>query len=148
MIKAEKKYAVNLERIDRFLIINEAIREMTANAEVEFYGRFQDLSLIQASVIRIINHHNPCSMGQITKSTGLTLGSITQIIDKLIQKGYVKRKRSPEDRRVVFAELTAKGKRVIAISRKYVAESAKKMLSKYPEPEQDKFLEFFQKMAE
>jgi DNA-binding MarR family transcriptional regulator len=143
-----KKYNVTKERINRFALVNEEMFEKTAYAESQAYATFKDLSLLQVHVIRLIEYHKPCTMGKLAKSMGLSLGSITQLIDRLIRKDYVRRARSTEDRRVVFAELTTKGKKVIKASRKHVDTVALDILAKFTESEQEAVLDLFEKMIE
>lgn len=143
-----KKYNVTKDRIERFAMVNEEMFEKTAYAESQAFAKFKDLSLLQVYVIRLIEYHKPCTMGKLAKSMGLSLGSVTQLIDRLIRKEYVNRVRSIEDRRVVFAELSAKGKKVIKASKKHVDTVAVEVLSKFSESEQKSLLDFFERMIE
>ena len=143
----QKKHNVTEERINRFAELNEKLFEKTAYAESQAFLQFKDLTLMQIQVIRLITYHKPCAMGMLAKSMGLTMGSITQLIDRLINKKYVKRIRATDDRRVVYAELTAKGRRVIQASYKHVFTVAEDMLGKFSPVEQDGMLDFFERMA-
>src|SRR5207244_12571805 len=40
-----------------------------------------------------------CSAGELAKATGLTTGSTTALIDRLVKAGYVARQHDPNDRR-------------------------------------------------
>lgn len=144
----KRKYPVSSERIERFVRVNEEIREYTAYAEGQFYLNFKDLSLMQAHVLNIINFNRPCTMSQIAKVTSLTMGSVTQIVDKLVSKKYVKRVHSKEDRRIIYAELMAKGKKVIQATQGHVRMVSADILSKFTEKEQEQMLNLFQRMVE
>jgi DNA-binding MarR family transcriptional regulator len=50
------------------------------------------------------------TMSDTAKDLKITSGTLTTAIDNLIKKGYVVRRRSAEDRRVVKIKLTEKGK--------------------------------------
>ena len=50
---------------------------------------------------------------EISYLLGLEKHSITSIVDSLCKAGYVKRERGKDDRRVIFLELTEKGKTLI-----------------------------------
>lgn len=143
-----KKHKVAKKRIGRFALVNEKLFEKTASAESQAYTEFKDLSLLQINVIRLIEYHRPCTMSQLAKSLKLSLGSITQLIDRLIRKSYVKRVRSTDDRRVVFAELTAKGSRVINASKKHIDIVATDILAKFTESEQEALLEFLERIVQ
>ena len=46
----------------------------------------------------------------IAAKLNITVGSLTTSMNSLVKKGYVKRERSEKDRRVVFIQLTNKGR--------------------------------------
>ena len=46
----------------------------------------------------------------VAKRLNITVGSLTTSMNSLVKKGYVKRERSEKDRRVVFIQLTNKGR--------------------------------------
>ncbi len=52
-------------------------------------------------------------MGWIARSLGVTLPTVTGIIDRLATQGYVSRQDDPNDRRLVLASMTDKGRQVI-----------------------------------
>ena len=60
-------------------------------------------------IIEAIGIKEPRTMGTISKTLGVTMGTLTVGINGLVKKGYVIRTRSEEDRRVVYASLTPKG---------------------------------------
>ena len=142
------KYDVLSENIESFIELNAKLRTITLFAEDLFYKNYQDLSLMQLQVIRIISQCKPCAMRDIANEIHLTLGSVTQIIDKLEQKKYVQRKRAKTDRRVVHAVLTGKGQQLLELSRDHIALVAKDVLSKLEPKEQQEFIELFYKILD
>lgn len=56
----------------------------------------------------------PLSAGELSAATGLSSAATTTLLDRLEDKGYVTRRRDPEDRRKVIAELTPPGRDRIA----------------------------------
>lgn len=50
----------------------------------------------------IIRAENPMTATQLAEETGLSTGTITGVMDRLEKAGYVKRKRDPNDRRLIF----------------------------------------------
>ena len=73
-------------------------------------GEFSDLSISEMHVIENIGLTNERTMSDTAKAVKVTSGTLTTAIDNLIKKGYVERRRSSEDRRVVKIRLTEKGK--------------------------------------
>ena len=49
-------------------------------------------------------------MSTIAKKLSVTVGTLTISMNSLVKKGYVVRRRSEEDRRVVFISLSEKGR--------------------------------------
>lgn len=69
----------------------------------------KDLTLIEINTIIVIGPEGMKSMSEIANSLGVTLGTPTVTIDRLISKGYVERKRDEVDRRQVFVSLSESG---------------------------------------
>ena len=82
-------------------------------------GHFSDLSVTEIHTIEAIGMYEPKSMGEVAQEIGITVGTLTTAINKLIKKEYVERKRIEEDRRVVLVELTKKGKLAYRIHEKF-----------------------------
>ena len=82
-------------------------------------GHFSDLSVTEIHTIEAIGMYAPRSMGEIAQALGITVGTLTTAINKLIKKEYVERRRIEEDRRVVLVELTKKGKLAYRIHEKF-----------------------------
>jgi DNA-binding MarR family transcriptional regulator len=49
----------------------------------------------------------PQTMGQLAQALGVSLGSVTGLVDGLVQRGLVRREEDPDDRRQKLARLTA-----------------------------------------
>ncbi|MFQ5613062.1 MAG: MarR family winged helix-turn-helix transcriptional regulator [Anaerolineae bacterium] len=50
-----------------------------------------------------------CTMGQIAETTNQVSATVTGIIDRLVVRGWVRRRRASDDRRTVLVELTREG---------------------------------------
>lgn len=72
---------------------------------------FQDISNNDMHIIEAIGMDEPKNMSMIAKAMSVTIGTLTIAINSLVKKGYVKRLRSEQDKRVVYISLTEKGKR-------------------------------------
>ena len=72
-------------------------------------GEFSNLSIKEMHIIDSIGINREPSMSETAKELGITSGTLTIAVDNLIRKGYVERRRSKEDRRVVLIKLTEKG---------------------------------------
>ncbi len=70
---------------------------------------FKDISNNDMHIIEAIGLMNPRNMSAVAKDMSVTVGTLTIAINNLVKKGYVKRVRSEQDRRVVLISLTDKG---------------------------------------
>ena len=71
------------------------------------------LSLTEFAVLEVLNHKGPQRLGEIRDRILLTGASTTYVVKKLEERGLIRRRGCPEDSRVVFGELTAKGRALI-----------------------------------
>lgn len=74
-------------------------------------GEFSDLTITEMHIIENIGIDKERTMSATAKDLKITSGTLTIAIDNLIKKGYVIRRRSEKDRRVVMIKLTDKGDR-------------------------------------
>lgn len=68
-----------------------------------------DLTITEMHTIHAVGDERPRTMTEISRDLNITMGTLTTGVDKLIKKGYLLRKRTEEDKRVVLVELTDKG---------------------------------------
>jgi MarR family transcriptional regulator, organic hydroperoxide resistance regulator len=73
------------------------------------------LRLTDMQCINVLDLMGPSTPGELARSTGLTTGGVTVMLDRLEKAGYVKREPNPRDRRSVLVRLKpAKLKKVNA----------------------------------
>ncbi|MEH6993216.1 MarR family transcriptional regulator [Neobacillus drentensis] len=68
-----------------------------------------NLSITEFSVLEVLFYQGKQTIQQIGNRILITSGSMTYVIDKLEQKGVIKRNDCREDRRVIHITLTAEG---------------------------------------
>jgi MarR family 2-MHQ and catechol resistance regulon transcriptional repressor len=72
-----------------------------------------DLTAPQFGVLEALYHLGPLSLGELAEKLLVTGGNVTYVMDRLEAQGLVARERSGDDRRVVRAHLTTKGRATI-----------------------------------
>lgn len=72
-------------------------------------GPLEDLTISELHAIEAIGTEGR-TMTEIAKKLGVTVGTLTTMINRLVKKDYVERVSSEEDRRVVQIILKKKGK--------------------------------------
>jgi len=73
-----------------------------------------DLTAPQFGVLEALYHLGPLSLGELAEKLLVTGGNVTYVMDRLEAQGLVVRERSGDDRRVVKAHLTSKGRATIS----------------------------------
>jgi MarR family 2-MHQ and catechol resistance regulon transcriptional repressor len=80
-----------------------------ATADAARYG----FSLAELAVLDVLHERGPMLLGELQRHVSVSSGGATFLVDRLEGKGLVRRKSCADDRRATFAELTAKGVRVL-----------------------------------
>jgi DNA-binding MarR family transcriptional regulator len=97
--------------------VGELFRELfgklnRVESKKHLYKGIKELTLIEINTILVIGSEEMKSMSAIAKELGVTFGTPTVTIDRLIEKGFVTRERDEEDRRQVFIKLSQTGEKV------------------------------------
>lgn len=71
------------------------------------------LGLSDFAVLEVLLHKGPAPVNALGRRVLLTSGSITTAVDRLQQRGLVRRMADPDDRRVCLVHLTTSGRRLI-----------------------------------
>jgi DNA-binding MarR family transcriptional regulator len=66
----------------------------------------QGLSATEGKALDLLARHGPRTAGQLAVHTGLARASVTELVDRLEAKGFVRRRRDERDRRRVLVEFT------------------------------------------
>lgn len=96
---------------------------------------FKDLTNNDMHVIEAIGLGDGRNMSSIAKKLKITVGSLTIAMNSLVNKKYVERHRSEEDRRVVFVKLTEKGVRAYHHHEDYHRQMTQAIMDKLDEKE-------------
>ena len=96
---------------------------------------FKDITNNDMHIIEAVGLSGENTMSVVAKKLGITAGSLTTSVNSLVNKKYVTRQRSDEDRRVVFLKLTGKGKRGYEHHREYHSQMTEAVISRLDEEE-------------
>jgi MarR family 2-MHQ and catechol resistance regulon transcriptional repressor len=75
------------------------------------------ITFSQLIVLRIARNHDGINIKDIADRLGVTSSAITQLVDALVRKGYLKREGSPEDRRALKISISEEGMEKISTIR-------------------------------
>ncbi|SHK34612.1 MarR family winged helix-turn-helix transcriptional regulator [Tepidibacter formicigenes] len=127
-------------------ILNELLVDIfydITNVEKKMFshGKFKDLSITEVRTINAIGINKPKKMSEVAIDLNITVGTLTTSINRLVKKGYVKRIKVEDDRRIVQIQLTDKGKSVYNTHKDFHYEIIKNMISGLNKNEQDILIE-------
>ena len=108
-------------------------------------GYFSNLSLAEMHTLDAIGPYESRTM---TETLGITVGTLTVSVDRLVKKGFVARRRDEEDRRVVRISLTRDGKLAARMHGKFHKVLAKHILEPYTDEEQELLLSLVKEVDE
>jgi len=77
------------------------------------FARSTGLSMPQFSLMMQLHYRGACGMSEISERFEVTPAAASQLVDKLVQNGYIVREEDPSDRRAKLLNLTDKGKETI-----------------------------------
>ena len=72
-----------------------------------------ELTPTEFAILEVLYHKGPLLLGEVQRKILVTSGGITYLVDRLVEKGFVKREECPEDRRARYAVLTPAGTALI-----------------------------------
>jgi len=128
-----------------FIVLMKASKSVQdlITSDIASYGmRTSDFVIMET-----LYHKGRQTIRQIAEAVLIKTGSITYVIDKLEDKGWLTRSDCKEDRRVVYIELTDEGKRVmdtIFPQHQLVIED---VFSELTEQEQDVFIDLLKRVG-
>ena len=79
--------------------------EKRAEEDIARHG----LTIAEFGVLEALYHKGPLLLGEVQKKVLVSSGGVTYLVDRLEQRGLVRRKLCAEDRRARYAELTEAG---------------------------------------
>src|SRR5215207_256589 len=77
------------------------------------FAKSTGLSMPQFSILMQLHHKGVCGVSDISERFDITNAAASQLVDKLVQGGFIKREEDPHDRRAKLLNLTDKGKELI-----------------------------------
>lgn len=93
------------------LLVNLFNHVMDLEGKAVITEEFRDITNNDMHIIEAIGMEEPRNMSMIAHRLSVTVSTLTTNMNGLEKKGYIRRERSSEDKRVVYVVLTEKGKR-------------------------------------
>ena len=93
---------------DAFLSVSRQLRETSQETLAPW-----DINPSQFRALRVLNHHGPIRLSDLSGRLHIAPRSATEVVDALESRGLVERRPDPSDRRATLVELTAHGTGVL-----------------------------------
>jgi DNA-binding MarR family transcriptional regulator len=98
-------------------LVRDVLEELSSWNPREFIAAFQrwhqgSISLTHLNVLSILEANGALSMSGVADALDISVASATGVVDRMEARGLVKRRRHPEDRRVVLVETAAGARKV------------------------------------
>lgn len=109
-------------------------------------GEFRDLSVTEMHTIEAIGMYTQKTMSEVANKLNITVGTLTTAINNLVKKGYVERSKSEKDRRIVYIQLTKRGKLAYRIHDKFHLDMIKETISGLTDEEEEILIASLEKL--
>ena len=77
------------------------------------FAKATGLSMPQFSIMMQLHYRGNCGISDISERFDITNAAASQLVDKLVQSGFIQREEDPHDRRAKLLNLTDKGRDLI-----------------------------------
>ena len=99
------------ETLRLWVVLSRAHSAIAAHAEADVARH--GLSLAEFGALEALYHKGPLLVGSLQRAVLKSSGGITYVVNRLEEKGLVQRRPCENDRRAVYAELTAEGEALL-----------------------------------
>lgn len=106
MVGEEKKIAAEMN--DLFLQITEMLWKHVSECQIPSGSTI--FNITEHYLIEFLGRESFASMSKLSQLFHVAPTTMTSIVDRLVQRGYIKRRRARQDRRKVLVTLSEKGK--------------------------------------
>jgi MarR family transcriptional regulator, 2-MHQ and catechol-resistance regulon repressor len=132
--------------LELFVVLSRAYNWVNTHATRDI--RCHGLNPTEFGILEVLYHKGPLPLQQIGEKVLISSGNITYAVDKLEQKQLLVRRPSPQDRRVIFAELTSQGQEMLAAIFPQHAEALRQAVSGLSPEEQNQAIQLLKKLGQ
>jgi MarR family 2-MHQ and catechol resistance regulon transcriptional repressor len=106
------------------------------------------LAMTEFAVLEVLYHKGPLPLSEIRDRILVTGASTTYVVNKLEQRGLMRRRGSSEDKRVVFGEITPAGRKLIGNMFPAHVEQLRQLMAGLSPPEKRTATQLMRKLAQ
>ncbi|HEY8484714.1 MAG TPA: MarR family transcriptional regulator [Longimicrobiales bacterium] len=150
---SEQETPENLDRSERgqalalklWVVLSRAHNAIAAHAQADVARH--GLTLAEFGVLEALYHKGPMLLGEIQRRILVSSGGITYLVDRLEEKGLVRRQPCTVDRRACYAVLTPEGEAVVQKVFPAHARCLERVLSGLNEEEQRQAVDLLRRLG-
>ena len=118
-----------------WVVLSRAHAAVAAHSQADIARH--GLTPAEFGILEALHHKGPLLLGEVQKKILVTSGGVTYLVDRLVAKGLVERRRCEHDRRAWYAALTPPGEELIREIFPTHAQAIRRALAGLTEPEKD-----------
>ena len=137
-----------MEESSRIEEMLTAIKRIVSLIKQNFERDFKKMHVTQSQILvmRVLNQYGDMKISDISRELDLSNSTVSGIIDRLVEKKIVKRKRSEEDRRIVMISLAEEYRQPVKKQLNAFANKMRRALSTTTEEDLDSIMQVLEKL--
>ncbi|MED3561861.1 MarR family transcriptional regulator [Bacillus xiapuensis] len=132
------------ELVDRYISISFSVNKKGESLVKEQIS--SDLTSDQHYMLRYIRKSGTCTSSELAEVFEVKKSAITAIINRMWEKGLIKRTRDENDRRVVYLNLSEKGIDLFEQTENRIHKLVESIINQFDETEIKQFLDTYEKL--
>jgi DNA-binding MarR family transcriptional regulator len=132
--------------IDRYISLSFQVHKKAENLIKCQLGN--ELTNDQHYVLRYIFQSGECTSTELAEVFEVNKSAITAIINRMTDRGLIKRTRNENDRRVVYLTLTVEGKELYQKAQEKIHQLVESIITQFDEAEITQFIYTYEKLAQ
>src|SRR5262245_44084211 len=126
-----------------------ALRRITRAADIHSHLLQRDFGVTgpQLTTLRVVQRLQPVSTGALARAAFIGYATLTGILDRLEEHGFVTRTRDPSDRRTVILNMTKEGERLLESAPSLLQTRLRDELARMPAADQETVLNALTRVA-
>jgi MarR family 2-MHQ and catechol resistance regulon transcriptional repressor len=142
-IEMKEEVDTTVAKLEQGLVmLHDLFRKQRVLIEKKYGISAQEMYILQFVVV-----NGPQKMKDIAEEFHIKLSTLTSTIDKAEKRKILKRVNSKDDRRVVFLDITAKGRKMVEDYAAYLKELVSRTESNFQEEDLNIFVNGLEKLA-
>lgn len=136
-----------MERIERIAQLYPVIMRVMGRIR-SLVHEGMDLTYNQYKMLLTIYDKGSCPLNLLARELEIAMSSASEMVDRLVNLGFVYRVVDEENRRQVIIYTTAKGEELIREIRRGIVENYRTLLARLPDGDQERLVGAFETIAE